>query len=309
METKLVLPSILLLLGALFLAPNIVPAHAQMTGTVCIISSNSSSCPSSPATVVGTAGTQLRVSVFIQGSDAINGFDVTLLADHTILKPAGSDLAGTVLISPQTVILECVGGVLVQGSFCSSTDTADALHFVVAGALGQLTTPPTTGLLFTAIYNVTADSSGIPLGYQTGCSSSSVSGTTTCVTITNGGPTPVPENVQTAIFTTEDFSITAQSSTLVLSRGAQGTSTITLSSLSGFAGTVALTSSISSAKSHSPTITLSTTSVTLVSGGSASLTVTVSTTKNTATVSYTVTITGTSSSRTHTVSIAVSVTH
>lgn len=141
MDTKLVLPSTLILLAALFLVPTILPAQGLITGTVCIIPSNTSSCPSSPATVVGTAGTQLRVSVFIQGSDAMNGFDVTLLADHTILKPAGADLTGTVLASPQTIILECLSGVLVQGSFCSSTDTIDTLHFVVAGALGVLTTP------------------------------------------------------------------------------------------------------------------------------------------------------------------------
>jgi hypothetical protein len=309
MDTKRVLPSILLLLGALILFPNIVPAHAQTTGTVCIIPSSSSSCPSSPATVLGTAGVQLRVSVFIQGSEGINGFDVTLLADHTILKPAGADLTGTVLIAPQTVILECLGGVLVQGSFCSSTDTADTLHFVVSGALGQLTTPPTTGLLFTAIYNVTADSSGIPLGYQTGCSSSSVSGTTTCVTITNGGLMPVPENVQTAVFTTQDFSITANPATITLSRGAQGTSTITLTSLSGFAGTINLSSSILPSRAHSPTSTLSATSVTLNSGGTTPVTITVSTNKNTSTGSYTITVTGTSGPRTHSVSIAVTVTH
>jgi hypothetical protein len=307
MDTKLVLPSILLLLGALILFPNIVPAHAQTTGTVCIIPSSSSSCPSSPATVLGTAGVQLRVSVFIQGSEGINGFDVTLLADHTILKPTGADLTGTVLIAPQTVILECLGGVLVQGSFCSSTDTADTLHFVVAGALGQLTTPPTTGLLFTAIYNVTADTTEIPLGFQTGCSQTSVSGTTTCVTITNG--MVVPENVQAAVFTTADFSIVASPVTLVLSRSAQGSSTITLTSLNGFAGNITLSSTTLPAKAHSPTTILSSSSVTLVSGGTASLTVTISTTRNTATASYTVTITGTSGLRIHSVSIAVTVTH
>jgi hypothetical protein len=309
MDKKRVFSSIPLLLGTLFLLPAILPAHGQMTGTVCIIPSNASACPSSSATVVGTSGTQLRVSVFIQGSDGINGFDVTLLADHTILKPAGADLTGSVLVAPQTVVLECLGGVLVSGSFCSSTDTVDTLHFVVAGALGQLTVPPTTGLLFTAIYNVTADTTGIPLGYQTGCSSSSVSGTTTCVTITNGGVMPVPENVQTAVFTTADFSMTANPTTLILPRGTQGTSTITLTSLNSFTGNITLSSTTLPAKAHSPTTTLSTTSITLVSGGTGSVTVTISTSKNTATGSYTVTITGTGGSRTHTVSITVTVTH
>jgi hypothetical protein len=297
------------LLGTLYLAPAILPGHAQTVGTVCVIASNASACPSNPATVVGTFGNQLRVSVFIQNSGVINGFDITLLADHTILKPAGADLTGTVLPGPQTIVQECLGGVLVQGNTCKSTDTVDTLQFAVVAAIGQFTISPTTGLLFTAIYNVTGNSSGTPLGYQTGCSPSSVSGTTTCVTITNGTPTPVPENVQTAVFTTQDFSITASPTTLTIARGAQGASTITLTSLSGFAGTVTLSSSISPAKAHSPTASLSTNSVTLVSGGTGSLTLTVLTTKNTATGSYTITIAGTSNSRSHTVSIALTVTH
>src|SRR5215469_14665509 len=121
MLRKPVLLALLLLgLGTILAIPTFTsPAHAQFTGTVCLVANGSSACPSSPPTITGTVGTQLRVAVFIQGSDALNGFDVTLLANHLILKPAGADLTGTVLPGPgQSVVVECIGGVLVMGNVC-----------------------------------------------------------------------------------------------------------------------------------------------------------------------------------------------
>jgi len=302
----------LLISGALFALPGLTnPAHGQFTGTVCIVASGSTSCPSSPPTITGTVGTQLRVAIFVQGSDGTNGFDITLKADHTILKPAGADITGSVLQPPQQIIEECLGGVLVVGNTCQSTDTIDTLHFVALNCLGcPLTAAPTTGLLFTAIYNVTATTTGTPMGYQTGCANTSVSGGT-CVTLTNGTPTPDPETVLGATFTTgavPDFSISASPTSLSVSHGAQGTSTITLSSLGGFAGTVSLSASVTPAVHHGPTATLSPTSVTLSSGGTGSSTLTISTVKNTPLGSYTVTVTGTSGSLSHSVTVTVSVT-
>src|SRR2546425_773523 len=123
-----ILSSFLLLLGTFFAFP-VNPAHGQFTGTVCLIPSGATSCPSTPASLSGAVGTQLKVSVFIQGSDSLNGFDVTVLADHTILKPAGADLTGTVLPSPPTILVECVGGILVRGNTCApTTDTIDTIH-------------------------------------------------------------------------------------------------------------------------------------------------------------------------------------
>src|SRR5437773_5247057 len=81
-----------MLIGSiLFAAMNSAPALGASTGVICIIPAGASSCPSSPSSLTGTVGSQLRVSVFIQNSTGLNGFDVTLLADHAILKPAGAD--------------------------------------------------------------------------------------------------------------------------------------------------------------------------------------------------------------------------
>src|SRR5437879_13489048 len=122
MSIQILCASVLLLLGTIFLIPATAPAHGQFTGTVCIIPTSSSSCPSSPATIGGTVGTQLRVSVFIQGSDALNGAQVILLADHTIIKPAGTDIPGTVV--PGGWIIEaCSAGVLDNGAGGASQHT------------------------------------------------------------------------------------------------------------------------------------------------------------------------------------------
>ena len=306
MADKILYSSVLLLLGTIFLIPATAPVHGQFTGTVCTIPTSSSSCPSSPATIGGTVGTQLRVSVFIQGSDALNGAQVILLADHTIIKPAGADITGTV-VPGGSIIQECIGGVLVQGNVCDSHDNADTIDVAVIAGPGQITTAPTTGLLFTAIYNVTAATSGTPIGYQTGCTPpTSVSNT--CITITNGTLTPDPENAQTAVFTTGDFTISANPASLSLRRSSQATSTITLNSIANFAGTVSLTTTISPTN-KAPSQSLSMSTVTLTSGGTASVTLTVTTVKNTGFGTYTVTVTGTSGNIVHSVTVTVTVTH
>jgi hypothetical protein len=139
------------------------------------------------------------VGVYINGSIGLNGFDINLFADSTVLKPAGFDLTGTVLLGAPIVILECLQGRLIIGSTCVSTDVTGTLHFAATSALGSpLTLAPTTGLLFTAIYNVTgtAPVGGISVGFQTGCAQTSVS-PNICITISNGTALANVETVAT----------------------------------------------------------------------------------------------------------------
>src|SRR6266704_4228854 len=206
-KLPVVFTSILHLVGSVLGAAAIsVPAHAASTGVVCMIANGASSCPSSPASITGTVGSQLRVLVFLQNSSGINGFDVTILADHTILRPVAIDLAAT-------------------------------------SALGSgITSTPTTGLLFTALYNVTQKTIGTSLGFQAGCSSTSV-GPNVCVTLANGTPTPVPETIETAFVSTSaapNFLISANPSSLTIVEGSSAASTITLTSINGLNGTVSL---------------------------------------------------------------------
>ncbi len=104
-----------------------------------------------------------------------------------------------------------------------------------------------------------------------------------------------------------DFSITANPASITLQPGTSGSSTVTVTSLNGFSGTVALTDSISPATSNPPVISLSSSSLTLSSGGSARSTLTIATSSSTTSGSYTVSVTGTSGSLSHSVSLALTV--
>src|SRR5438309_5939854 len=205
---KTIIPLFLLLLGVVLSNPNLIllRAHAA-TGEVCLADPSTATgsptpCPSPAPVFAGPVGQEIRVGVFIQGSDALNGFDIILVADHTVLAPLSVDLIGTIVPGSTTIVLECIQGILKAGSVCAPTDNIDTLHLVLTAGLGKNTTSPTTGLLFTAIYNMTSAtaSGGIPLGFQTGCGSSpSVSGGV-CITIANGSITPDPETSQGSTF-------------------------------------------------------------------------------------------------------------
>src|SRR5438046_1435286 len=125
-----------------------------------------------------------------------------------------------------------------------------------------------------------------------------------------------------------DFALTASPSNLAITAGSSGSSTITLSSLGGFAGTIDLAASISSL---GPAISLSVSSITLSAGGSGTSTLTVSTTSSTASGStltscgnasstliisttsstppgsYSIAITGTSGSISHSITVSATV--
>jgi len=135
------------------------------------------------------------------------------------------------------------------------------------------------------------------------------------VTATNGAGESPKSNEVSATPTAPpppppDFGISAAPSSLTIHLGSSGTSTITLSSLNGFAGTVSLSSSIACSGTCIiyPTATLNPASVTLAAGGAGTSMLTVSTTVLTTPGTYVVMITATSGSITHTVTVTVQVT-
>src|SRR5436305_1698072 len=93
-----------------------------------------------------------------------------------------------------------------------------------------------------------------------------------------------------------DFSISSNPSSPSVPPGESGTSTITLTSLGSFAGTVTLSPSISP---NGPAVSVNPTSVTLVAGGSGTSKLTVSTYSSTPLGDYTVTVAGKSDSLYH----------
>jgi len=269
-----------LLVVAAFLAfPQIPLAHANpFTGTVCI--EDFTSVPQtnpipcnhvlSGTTPVGPTfdgpnllpNHQIQIGLYVNGSDPLNGWDITLKVDHTLLVPAyRSSLVVDPthsLVGPEningaslSVVALCVQGISVVGN-CLSTDTIDTLHYSVVG--GKTVANPSGGLLFTALYNITGKtpSAGIPIGYQTNCAGS-VSVPGQCVTILTGTPNPAPETSMTATFNNSGTTapgvcvlapctgvpyVTVSSSTtsLTLLAGKSGSVTLTATAQSGWPG-------------------------------------------------------------------------
>lgn len=206
----------ILLIAAVLLFPAMTH-RVYAAGTVCLNDpssfSTSAPCPPTPpalqtalnapapdAAATYPAGSvhgpqQIRVGVYISGPDQINGYDITLITNRTVLRPTAIDLTGTILAPPTNIVVECIDSSLVTGITCLSTDVTGTIHLSMSGAPGALSSQ-TTGLLFTAIYNVTGrtPARGQLIQFQTGCAGAT-SDPPICVTITNGGTSAVPESV------------------------------------------------------------------------------------------------------------------
>src|SRR5437773_554083 len=127
-----------------------------------------------------------------------------------------------------------------------------------------------------------------------------------CGTICNAGPnydfvtglgSPLTNNLIPYLQPPQpDFTITANPSSLTINSGSSGSSTITITSVNGFSGTISLASSPSSSS------TLSSSAVNVPAGGKGSVMLTV-----TPAGSTTYTITGTAGSISHSVNVAVTV--
>lgn len=118
-----------------------------------------------------------------------------------------------------------------------------------------------------------------------------------------GDPDSSPEPLVYVGVTAADFSISASPSALTIQAGSSGSSTITVTSLNGFSGTVSLVTSAPTGLSA----ILSSSSLTIASGGSSSSTLSITVSSTTASGTYTVTVTGTSGSLTHSTTVTVTV--
>ncbi len=109
---------------------------------------------------------------------------------------------------------------------------------------------------------------------------------------------------------TPDFNINSNPTSLTVSQGSSGTTSLTLNSLNGFSGTVDLTVAVSTS---GPQTSVNPTSVTLSAGGTASSTLAVSTSSSgyystpVAQGSYVVNITGASGSLHHSTPVSLTV--
>src|SRR5438046_128779 len=150
-------------------------------------------------------------------------------------------------------------------------------------------------------YTDTSVTNGVTYYYQVSAVNAAGEGPRSTEASATPSPPPPPP---------PDFGISATPASLSLQIGSSGTSTIALTSLNGFAGTIGLSTSIacSGLCLIYPTASLNPTSVTLTSGGTGVSTLTVATSVLTTPGTYTITITATSGSITHTVTVTVQVT-
>ncbi len=295
-----------LLVSLLMLTSTSYPqARGTLTGLVCFAPTNATSCS---ATIGGgQVGSQLAIFVMIQGSDSVSAFDITLKSvDHTTLKPADAYVDGNSTLFGGLVVEKCIGGVLKSGSTCASTDNADTVHLAYSGPFGFFTSAPTSGVLFTAVFNVTGTTNSV-VDFQTGCSPTSVSGTTDCVTMANGSIIPPPETIQSATVLMPDFSVTTSSNHLNVQQfGGSTSSTISVGSINNYTGSVSLSASLPSGF----TASFNNSQIGLEADGSNSSLLTITVTSELVSVgNYTITVTGSSTSETlvHTMQILVAV--
>ena len=288
------LSSIVLLIALAI--PLTIPHANAATGLVCIAdpSVNPASCSASPASFSGVVGSNVTVAVNIQGSDTVNGFDISTLVDSSVLQPVNILVANSIIHDPKIILAQTV-------------DPNSGIARMAMVALGYNVPGPVTGNLFTIVYRVLASNRGTGIVFQTGCSNTSVPNT--CVTVTS--PSADSEIVQNGSLigpVTPNFSLSTMQTSQNVPAGSSTFTRIIVNSINGFTGTVNLSTSVPPVCSGCPTWSIVPTSVSLASGGAAFANVTFHTTSNTPPATYTVIVNGTSGSLAHSLSLSYTVT-
>ena len=227
----------------------------------------------------------------------------SMVGNFIVQPPPGPDFG--VSSNPSSLSIQ-------QGSKANSTISVASLGNF-AGSVTLSSSPSSPPGLMTSGFSVnqvtvpaggTAKSNftiSIPAGTSPGSYS---------LTITGSNSTTSRNTSVSVTVTAPDFTIISTLSSLNIPQGSSGTTTITLTSLNGFSGTVSLTSTLSSS---GPQVTFSPTSVAVPSGGSISSILSVSAASSGAYStavsqgSYTLTITGTSGSSVHSTTISLTV--
>ena len=236
---------LLVILGDQSLVPRV---NGQRVGLVCLAGPLSNDCPSTPLAISTVSGTQLQIAVNIQGSDAMNGFDIFVKADPTILRGVTVDLSGSVLGPSIFAAAECID---LGGFGCGAGQNGVGVVRVAAVALAFTTPAPISGRLFSITYNATGNSSPVYVGFQAGCSGTSVA-PNFCVTVVNAGIID-QEALQGSTGLSGDFSISVNFCCTTLLRNTVTFGSLTLKSVDGFFGSMSLTISVSPVRRFGPT--------------------------------------------------------
>jgi len=281
-----------------------VAVRAPLVGKVCIADVTFTFCPTSPTIVSGTVGTPLDVAVNIQGSDVMNGFDIFVKSDTATVQPIGVNLTGTVLGTNTLVFADCLEFI---GSGCGTLLNGPGIVRFAVVALGTVVAAPATGRLFSIRYNVLQNSTGINVGYQTGCGQGSVP-QGLCILVVNAGAT-VPEIAQeSATPGVGDFSLSGDQS-ITIPRGTEGAGFVNVVSQGGFFGGVRLSTVISPVRKNGPIVVLSTYLIFILPGTSSTSRLFATAFLHTPPGNYNVNITATSGSKSHSMIVIITVPH
>jgi len=206
-KNKRLILSIPLLLASLFVGSHALPsAHAQFTGLVCITSTTATSCPASPPSIPASIGQTFTIGVFVQGSDAMGGWDIYVMSDPAFVSPTSAAL-GTLVANPSLTSI-CINGTPTTGSCTVNTangpGVVEATTIESSGGNECGGISPCSGMALTITYHVVSATPSTTLSYPTaaGCSASSVaSPPNVCVEIADNTGTLLPENIQGATIT------------------------------------------------------------------------------------------------------------
>src|SRR3989475_4678484 len=316
---RLILSLPLFLAASLLLPVYIVPlGHASPgTGLACITTSTSAtSCPTSAPTIGPlTAGTVFTVGVFIQGSDAMGGFDIYVRSDPAFVNPTSAAL-GNLIASPSLTSI-CINGAATLGSCTVNTANGPGVVEVTTiessggNECGGIS--PCSGMAFFINYTVVASAASTPLSYPAapGCAASSVSSPPNmCVLVADNVGTTIPENIQAATViqtTSADFTITAVPNSVSVNAGRSAISNITLTSVNGLNGMVTLSTTPPPACPACPTWGINGSMIQLHAGGTNSSTLIFSTISSTPIGRWIVNVTGTFGSTSHTVTVVFTI--
>src|SRR5256886_2794084 len=235
---KKLLAFVLIVMASLLAIPaSTLSARGQSVGLVCIAATGSTSCPSGVPSFSGSQGSQLTVTVFLEGSDQIGGFDVFVKTINSVLNPASVDLSVSLITSP-SFTTECVNNNAVQGSCSNAANGLGVVEVSTIDASGNnVCSAPCTGLLFRITYNIVGTgTTDISYPSNASCDPSSVSGSNTCVLVFDNIGNVDSENVQVGTFANgpPDFSITAIPDSLTVFQGGSSTSQVVVSSAGGY---------------------------------------------------------------------------
>lgn len=276
--------------------------RAALVGKVCIADIGTTFCPPSPTIVTGTIGTPLDVAVNIQGSDVMNGFDIFVKSDIATVQPIGVNMTGTVLGTNTLAFADCIEFI---GSGCGTLLNGPGIVRFALVALGTVVAAPATGRLFSISYRVLQNSTGISVGFQTGCTGGSVpSGL--CILVVDAG-VAVPETAQeSATPGVGDFSLSGDTS-ITIPRGTEASGFVNVVSQGGFFGGVRLSTTVSPVKRNGPVVVLSTYLVFILPGTSSTARLFATTFLHTPPGNYNVNITATSGSKSHSMIVIITV--